>query len=244
MIIIPAIDILGGKCVRLFQGDYKKETVYNSSPVDMALKWEKLGAEIIHLVDLDGAKQGTPVNIEIIRDICNSVTIPCELGGGIRNLEYAEKALDAGVARIIIGTAAIENKELVYELILKYGSDKVVIGIDAKNGFVAVKGWLEESKIKAVDLAGDFANEGVVRFIYTDIARDGALIGPNYVAVEEFCNAVSECKVIASGGVGEEKHIKDLAKLQKRCKNIEGVIVGKALYDEKVSMQSLMDACE
>jgi phosphoribosylformimino-5-aminoimidazole carboxamide ribotide isomerase len=239
MIIIPAIDILGGKCVRLFQGNYNKETVYNDDPVGMAKKWQNEGGKIIHLVDLDGARDGVPVNIDIIRNICNNVDVPCELGGGIRNIEYADKALDAGVARVILGTAAIENKELVDELLKKYGAEKVVIGIDAKNGYVSVKGWLEDSNIKAVDLAVKLSKKGIIRFIYTDIARDGALIGPNYDAVKDFCSAVPECKVIASGGVGSEIHVEKLMILNKYYPNIEGVIVGKALYDGKVSMSSL-----
>ena len=239
MIIIPAIDILNGKCVRLFQGDYNKETVYNDDPVGMAIKWQDEGAQIIHLVDLDGAKDGVPVNIEIIKNICGNVNIPCELGGGIRNIKYAEKALESGVARVILGTAAIENQSLVDELLAKYDAERVVIGIDAKNGYVAVKGWLEKSEIKAIDLAVKFAKKGIRRFIYTDIARDGALIGPNYDAVIEFASAVPDCKVIASGGVGCEEHVEQLVALQKIHANIEGVIVGKALYDEKVSMLSL-----
>ena len=242
MIIIPAIDILGGKCVRLFQGNYNKETVYNDDPVGMAEKWEKEGAEIIHLVDLDGAKDGKPLNIDIIEKICKSVCIPCELGGGIRNVEYADIALSAGVSRVILGTAAIENELLVDELLNKYDNEKIVIGIDAKNGFVAVKGWREDSNIKAVELAVRFAKKGIGRFIYTDISRDGALIGPNYDGVAEFCSAVPNCNVIASGGVGNEKHIEKLISLKKAYPNIEGVIVGKALYDGKVSMKSLLSA--
>jgi phosphoribosylformimino-5-aminoimidazole carboxamide ribotide isomerase len=240
MIIIPAIDILDGKCVRLFQGDYRKETVYDDNPVGMAIKWEKAGGEMIHLVDLDGAKDGIPVNIDIVKKICSSVDVCCELGGGIRNIEYADAALSAGISRVILGTAAIENELLVDQLLGKYSSEKVVIGIDAKNGFVAVKGWLEDSGIKAVDLAVKFAKKGITRFIYTDIARDGALVGPNYHAIAQFCSVVPDCNVIASGGVGCEEHIAKLISLQKTYSNIEGVIVGKALYDGKVSMKSLL----
>lgn len=238
MFVIPAIDILGGKCVRLLQGDYNKETVYGNSPVEMAKKWELEGAEIIHLVDLDGAKQGKPVNINLIKDICRNINIPCELGGGIRTIEDADAVLATGVSRIILGTAACSSELLVDSLLDKYGVEKIVVGIDARNGYVAVKGWIEDSDIKAIDLAAKFAAKGVKRFIYTDISRDGALIGPNYESISKFCSHVQECEVIASGGVGNIEHIKELIKLKEdACPNIEGVIVGKALYDRKINFK-------
>ena len=240
MMILPAIDILSGKCVRLFQGNYNKETVYADTPAVTGKRWEDAGAEYIHLVDLDGAKQGKPVNITSIKEICNAVSIPCELGGGIRTVEDAKTVFDAGVSRIILGTAACDNESHVVELIRKYGSAKIVIGIDAKNGKVAVKGWVKDSGINALELASGLTKQGVTRFIYTDIARDGALIGPNFKAVSEFCNAVPNCKVIASGGVGCIEHVNELETLSKQYRNLEGVIVGKALYDGKIDLKDIL----
>ncbi len=240
MLILPAIDILDGKCVRLFQGDYSKETVYSSSPIEIAKKWEQQGAEFIHLVDLDGAKLGKPVNLNIIKDICNNVTVPCELGGGIRSFSDAEKMLLAGVSRVILGTAACKNENLVFSLINKYGPEKIVIGIDAKDGMVAVEGWLESSSIDAYKLAVKFAEKGVKRFIYTDILRDGALIGPNFDSVTKFCTAVPNCNVIASGGVGNAKHVKRLEQISIEYSNLEGVIIGKALYANRMSLKDIL----
>jgi phosphoribosylformimino-5-aminoimidazole carboxamide ribotide isomerase len=236
MLVLPAIDILSGKCVRLFQGDYNKETVYSDSPADMGKRWEKGGAKYIHLVDLDGAKQGKPVNIDSIQQICSAVSVPCELGGGIRTIEDADIVFNIGVSRIILGTAACDNESLVADLMLKYGSDKIVIGIDAKNGKVAIKGWLENSGIGAIELASKFAKQEVKRFIYTDIARDGALIGPNFKAITEFCDAVPRCKVIASGGVGSIEHVKKMRAMSDKKTNLEGIIIGKALYDGKIDL--------
>jgi len=241
MLILPAIDILSGKCVRLFQGDYNKETVYSDTPAEMAEKWEKAGAEYIHLVDLDGAKKGRPINIDTIKAICCSVSIPCEIGGGIRTQADAEVLFNAGVARVIVGTAACGNRELVTALLHRYGCDKIVIGIDAKDGNVAVKGWLEDSGIDALDLAVQFSGVGISRFIYTDISRDGALTGPNFEAVIKFCKAVPTCQVIASGGVGNLEHVTKLVEMSKNMKNLEGVIIGKALYDNKITLEEILE---
>jgi len=241
MLILPAIDILSGKCVRLFQGDYNKETVYSDTPAEMAKKWEKSGAEYIHLVDLDGAKKGRPINIDTIKAICCSVSIPCEIGGGIRTQANAEVLFNAGVARVILGTAACENRELVTTLLHRYGCDRIVIGIDAKDGKVAVKGWLEDSGIDTLDLAIEFSRIGISRFIYTDISRDGALTGPNFEAVIKFCKAVPNCQVIASGGVGSIDHVKKLFKIYKTEENLEGVIIGKALYDNKITLEEILE---
>ena len=240
MLILPAIDILDGKCVRLFQGDYSKETVYSSSPVEMAKQWELQGAEFIHLVDLDGAKEGKPINLASIKDICKNVSVPCELGGGIRSFFDAEQALSTGVSRVILGTAACKNEDLVFELINKYGAEKIVIGIDAKNGKVAIEGWLENSSIDAFQLAVKFAKKGVKRFIYTDISRDGALIGPNFESVTQFCISVPDCNVIASGGVGNVNHVIKLKQIAEKYCNLEGVIIGKALYDNKICLKEVL----
>lgn len=239
MIILPAIDIRGGKCVRLLQGDYNKETVYAENPAEQAMKWEKGGAEIIHLVDLDGAKAGHVVNISSIEDICKTVTIPCELGGGIRTLKDAEQVLSLGISRIILGTIACEKPELVKDLLKEFGSDRIVVGIDAKNGKAAVKGWLETSSQDAFELALKFAAMGVKRIIYTDIATDGMLTGPNFDGIAMLCDKVpSSCRIIASGGISSAEDVKMLVQLNRR--NLEGTIVGKALYDGKASLEELL----
>lgn len=237
MKIIPAIDIRGGNCVRLFQGDYAKETVYGTDPAAQAKAWQDAGAEIIHLVDLDGAKAGHPVNLEAIEAICKAVTIPCELGGGIRTVEDAKQVLDLGISRVILGTVACDDPKLAETFISQFGTDKIVVGIDAKDGKVATRGWIETSSTDAFTLARKLYLFGVSRFIYTDIATDGALCGPNLKSVAELCDLLPDCNVIASGGVSAAKDITDLNALGKE--NLEGVIVGKALYDGRVSFADL-----
>ena len=240
MLIIPAIDIRGGKCVRLFQGDYNRETVYGDSPAEQAVRWEKEGAHIIHLVDLDGAKAKQPVNLDAVREICSAVHIPCELGGGIRTLEDARKAFDAGVYRIILGTVACENPKLAKEFVSEFTAERVVVGIDARGGSVAVNGWLENSGVDAYELVLTLQEMGVTRFIYTDIATDGALSGPNCDAIAALCSRVPRCGVISSGGISSARDITALRELRKD--NLEGVIVGKALYDGKISYKELEGA--
>ena len=240
MLIIPAIDIRGGKCVRLFQGDYNRETVYGDSPAEQAVRWEKEGAHIIHLVDLDGAKAKQPVNLDAVREICSAVHIPCELGGGIRTLEDARKAFDAGVYRIILGTVACENPKLAKEFVSEFTAERVVVGIDARGGCVAVNGWLENSGVYAYELVLTLQEMGVTRFIYTDIATDGALSGPNCDAIAALCSRVPRCGVISSGGISSARDITALRELRKD--NLEGAIVGKALYDGKTTYRELEGA--
>ena len=240
MLIIPAIDIRGGKCVRLFQGDYNRETVYGDSPAEQAVRWEKEGAHIIHLVDLDGAKAKQPVNLDAVREICSAVHIPCELGGGIRTLEDARKAFDAGVYRIILGTVACENLKLAKEFVSEFTAERVVVGIDARGGCVAVNGWLENSGVDAYELVLTLQEMGVTRFIYTDIATDGALSGPNCDAIAALCSRVPRCGVISSGGISSARDITALRELRKD--NLEGAIVGKALYDGKTTYRELEGA--
>lgn len=240
MIVIPAIDIIDGKCVRLFQGDYAKKSEYAVEPLEVAKSWEAMGAEYIHLVDLDGARKGFPCNIKSISEIVKNIKIPAEIGGGIRTVDDFKAAMTTGVDRIILGTAAIENRKLVSDAVTIFGAEKVVVGIDAKDGFVAVRGWVEVSNVSALDLAQDFIKLGVLRFIYTDIARDGSLTGPNLVRIKEFSDAVPSCKVIASGGVGNLKDIEDLKALSHINTNIEGVIVGKSLYDKKIEFVDIL----
>lgn len=240
MLIIPAIDIRGGKCVRLFQGDYNQETVYNDSPADQAKKFQEDGAALIHLVDLDGAKAGKPVNLDVVRSICSAVTIPCELGGGIRTVEDAQAAFDAGIHRVILGTTACESPHLVRDFISTFGADRIVMGIDAKGGRVAVKGWLETSAFDVFELIAKLEEMGVTRFIYTDISTDGALSGPNLDSVAAVCSRVPRCGVVASGGISSAKDIVNLRELGKE--NLEGVIVGKALYAGRTTFQELDEA--
>ncbi len=238
--ILPAIDLRGGKCVRLLKGDYNQETIYSDSPVEQAKKWEDGGAEIIHLVDLDGAKGGSPENMDAIKAITNAVSIPCELGGGIRTIEIAQQVLDAGIARIILGTVACKQPELIDEMLTNFGAERVVVGIDAKNGMASVSGWLDDTGIDALELAANFAKKGITRFIYTDIATDGMLTGPNLTAQAELCDRVPDSKVIASGGIACPNDIADLAKLEKE--NLEGAIIGKALYDHKATLEEFISA--
>jgi len=240
--VIPAIDIRNGKCVRLFQGDYDKETVYANTPAEQAREWERQDAAIIHVVDLDGAKAGKIVNIDAIKAITSAVSIPCELGGGIRTLKDAETALSAGIDRVIFGTAVCADPKLAAEAIGEFGPEKVVVGIDARNGRVAIDGWTRDGGADALDLAAELAELGVVRFIHTDIDTDGALAGPNLDAQTAFCERVPTAKVVASGGVSAPKDVAELAALP--LDNLEGVIVGKALYDGRTTLGKLMAAAE
>lgn len=232
--IYPAIDIRGGKCVRLVQGDYNRETVYSDHPVEVALEWERQGAEWIHLVDLDGAKAGEPVNDRIIADIAKRVKIPVQVGGGIRTMNSVERLLAAGVSRVIIGTAAIENRSFVYELLDKRG-DQAAIGIDARDGYVATRGWLETSDVKAENLARELAERGARVFIFTDISRDGMMQGPNVEAIVRLAQASGQA-VIASGGVSRTEDLTRLA--AEREQGVAGAIVGKALYTGSIDLRA------
>ncbi|MGN7457847.1 1-(5-phosphoribosyl)-5-[(5-phosphoribosylamino)methylideneamino]imidazole-4-carboxamide isomerase [Paenibacillus pasadenensis] len=230
--IYPAIDIRGGKAVRLVQGDYAQETVYNDSPVQAARDWEAQGASWIHLVDLDGAKAGHPVNAELIGEIARSVSVPVQLGGGLRTEEDVERLLSLGVSRVILGTAAIEDRAFVERVLARHGG-RVAIGIDAKDGYVATRGWLETSEVKAEELARELAAKGAETFIFTDISRDGMMQGPNVEAIRSLA-AYSGADVIASGGVSR---IEDLRTLVEHAgEGIRGAIVGKALYTGAISL--------
>ncbi len=230
--IYPAIDILGGKCVRLLQGDYAKETVYNQNPVDVAKEWEAQGAKWIHTVDLDGAKAGKPVNHELIGEIARSVNVPVQIGGGLRTLDDVEQLLQLGVARVIIGTAALEDRDFIRQLLRQFG-ERIVIGLDARQGYVATRGWLETSQVKATDLAVELAQFGAQTFIFTDISRDGMMQGPNVEAIRELAR-VSGRSVIASGGVSRMADLQELAKYV--SDGISGAIVGKALYEKTIDL--------
>lgn len=238
MIVIPAIDLKEGKCVRLEQGLMDKDTVFSVNPGAQALEWEAQGAELLHIVDLDGAFAGRPKNREAIEDILRSITIPAQLGGGIRDLATIEAYLSLGLSRVIIGTAAQRNPELVREACAEFPG-RIVVGIDAKNGMVAVQGWAELTGITAVDLARKFEGFGVSAVIYTDIARDGMLQGPNLEATRALAEAVS-IPVIASGGVSSLKDIENLMAIES-C-GISGVITGKAVYTGAIELREAIAA--
>lgn len=234
--IYPAIDIRGGRCVRLIQGDYNQETVYNEDPAAVAADFAAQGAGYVHLVDLDGAKAGHPVNHELIGRIARQVEVPVQVGGGLRTLQDVEKLLELGVSRVIIGTAAIENREFTESVLATYGS-QVAIAIDARNGYVATRGWLETSEVKAEELAIQLAAKGAETFIFTDISRDGMMQGPNIEAIAAIAQASGK-QVIASGGVTV---LDDLVKLAEyREQGISGAIVGKAIYTGKIDLKQAL----
>lgn len=239
MLIIPAIDIKGGRCVRLFQGKMDKETVYSDDPVSVAKRWEDEGAEFLHLVDLDGAVSGAPKNKKIIGNIIRSVKIPVEVGGGIRNIDSIKEYISMGSQKVIIGTTALENPELVHES-CKMFPDKIIVGIDAKNGQVAVRGWEDITGTSASALAKKFDGMGVVGIIYTDISRDGTLSGPNIDSIKSFAESIN-IPVIASGGVSNINDIKNIIKLKKH--GVTGVIVGKAIYSGSVNLREAIELC-
>jgi len=236
--VIPAIDLRNGKCVRLRQGKPTDETVYSTDPVKMAVTWEKEGAKMLHVVDLDGAFTGRPVHTEIITKIAGTLKIPVQTGGGLRTAEQIQHLIDNGVSRVIIGTAACQSDKETGALIEKF-REKLAIGIDAKNGFVQTKGWVNTTTINALDLAGKLDRLGVQILIYTDTGRDGMLSGPNTGAIATFCGKV-HCRVIASGGVSKPDDIIKLSKLA--LSNLDGIIVGKALYEGNISLRNILAA--
>ncbi len=229
--LYPAIDLRGGQCVRLYQGDYNQEVVYGN-PVEIAQKWQGEGASWLHLVDLDGAKAGKPVQMDVIRQIIEAVDIPVQLGGGIRTIQTIEEYLKLGVRRLIIGTAALENQDLLKEA-LKINPEAIAVGIDARNGYVATRGWLDTSEMQAIELGKRLTNIGVNTFIFTDIAKDGTLSGPNVDATKEFA-INTKAKVIASGGVSSNEDINRLKELE--ADGVVGAVVGKALYTGNITL--------
>ncbi|HIE42960.1 MAG TPA: 1-(5-phosphoribosyl)-5-[(5-phosphoribosylamino)methylideneamino]imidazole-4-carboxamide isomerase [Nitrospinaceae bacterium] len=237
MKIIPAVDIKDGRCVRLSQGKINQETIYSNDPVSMANHWDEEGAQLIHIVDLDGAFQGSPVNSKIVKDIIYGSSVDIQIGGGIRNLETIETYVNAGAYRVILGTVAQKEPEFVEEACRRFPG-KIIVGIDAKNGLVAVKGWVEVSEQKAIDLAQKMKKYGIAGFIFTDISRDGMLQGPNLESIQSFAES-TQLPVIASGGVSNLEDIKNLAKLESY--GVEGIIVGKALYDKVLSFKEARD---
>lgn len=235
MEVIPAVDIRGGKAVRLFQGDYGRETVFDDSPVDAAQRWIDIGVTRLHVVDLDGAKTGEQVNLDLVGQIASLSDVPVQLGGGVRTIEAAQRAVDKGVDRVIVGTAALENVEFVTTLCSSIGPERVVVGVDARDGYVAVRGWTEESTTPATVLIARMEESGVLRMVYTDITRDGTRTEPNFQQVEELLRA-SKLKMLVAGGVSHIEHIRRLADL-----GAEGAIVGTAAYTGDVDMRQAVE---
>lgn len=233
MILFPAIDIRNGNCVRLIQGNYNKETVYSDLPTEMALQWQEKGAEYLHLIDLDGAKTGNSLNKQAIQDIAQAVSIPVQVGGGIRSMDTIKEHINSGVSRVIIGTAAINNPEFLKDAVKEYG-DKIAVSIDARNGYVATDGWTETSNVKATDLLKELEQIGVKTIVYTDIFKDGMLQGPNFDELNVIQQATT-IDVIASGGVTTKD---DIAQLEQM--NMYGAIIGKALYDGNLVFEELV----
>jgi phosphoribosylformimino-5-aminoimidazole carboxamide ribotide isomerase len=231
MILFPAIDLRGGKCVRLTLGDFAQETTYSDDPVEVAMRFQDQGARWLHVVDLDGAKSGAPQQLALVRQICDAVRIPVQVGGGMRTAEAAARALDAGVARVIVGSALVSDPALADQLFTDLG-DRVVAGIDARDGLVAVLGWQSGSSIRAIDLASDMERRGCQRIIFTDIGRDGTLTGPNIPALQELIGAVT-IPIIASGGVSCDQDLTDLVGL---VPPPEGAILGKSLYEGRIEL--------
>ena len=236
MEVIPAIDLRGGRCVRLYQGDFGRETVYSEDPLAVARQWQEQGACRLHLVDLDGATQGDPVNLDIIAAIVAQSGIPVQVGGGVRTSSTAEKLLSLGVERVVIGTAAVRNPDLVRQLCRDGGSPRVVVALDARDGLVAVQGWLEKTSVTAVELGKRMAELGVERLLYTDISRDGTLSEPNFSANAQLVKSTG-LAILASGGVASLDHITELAKI-----GAEGVIVGRALYTGDLELPAAIAA--
>lgn len=238
MDVIPAIDLLEGRCVRLYQGDYDRSQVFSDNPVEVAQQWAAEGATRLHLVDLDGAKAGKPENWQAITAIAQAVDIPIEVGGGLRDRDRITALFDLGIQYAILGTAAIENPDLVSTVSAEF-PERIIVGIDARDGKVATRGWLETSTIDAIDLAQDMAQRGAAAIIYTDIKRDGTLQGPNLEALRTLASAIT-IPVIASGGVSSITDLLNLLSLVPA--GVTGVIVGKALYTDNLSLKEALRA--
>ena len=234
MDVIPAIDLRGGRCVRLYQGDYAQEEVFGTDPVAVALRWQDEGATLLHVVDLEGAASGEPANFDAIRAIAAAMTIPMEVGGGIRDMEKAETLAEYGVSRLVLGTSAVENPDFVTALLERYGAERVVVSVDARDGWAALRGWLQPSRIRALDLMRQMIALGVTYLEYTDISRDGTLTEPNFEATMEAVNNIS-APIIAAGGVASVRHLERLAGL-----GVSGAIVGKALYTGDVDLREAL----
>lgn len=234
-LVIPAIDIRDGRCVRLHQGSYDEETVYFDDPVKMAKLWRVQNARTLHVVDLDAARGDAASNRGVIREMCETLDIPIQLGGGIRTMEQIEEALDMGVYRVILGTAAVRDPDLVEEAIDTFSASRIVVSIDARDGEVRVQGWTEGSGVDAVEFARDMERRGVRRIVYTDISRDGTMEGPNVEAYRTLGDNLSKIRITASGGVGDHDDLLSIQGLQ--TYGVDSVIVGTALYENRFPCQ-------
>lgn len=235
MILLPAIDLMAGEVVRLRQGRAEEKTVYSHDPVAVATRWEAEGGDYLHIVDLDAAFDRPRRNLDIVRSISSSIGIPCELGGGMRDATALENAFAAGVSRVVIGTRALESLSFVQEMVRAFGSERIAVGIDARNGMVSIRGWTELSNMPALQLAQRVEQAGVGTIIYTDIATDGMLQGPNFRELEQMLSATS-CRLIASGGVSTTDDVQRLARLP----GLYGCIIGKALYDGTLKLTDVV----
>ncbi len=237
MLILPAIDLRGGKCVRLKQGDYAQETVFGDDPVAVARRWVSEGAKTLHLVDLDGAKAGRPVNGDVIEKIARAAGVPCQLGGGLRTEADIQAAFSWGVARVILGTRALQDPAWVRQMAQTY-PNRIVLGLDARDGKVATHGWLETSDTTVLEMARDFAHWPLYAIVYTDIAKDGMMAGPNTAALAELAAAIP-VPVIASGGVTTVENVRELLD-----KNMFGCIIGRALYEGTIDLAAAIQLAE
>ena len=234
MIILPAIDILGGKCVRLTKGEYGTAEQVAADPIETALSFERDGAEFIHMVDLDGAKEGSRINSDIYTEVAKKVSVPIEVGGGIRDMDTVDYYIGKGIERVIIGSAALKNPQLVKDAVKKYG-DRIAVGIDALDGMVKTAGWLENSNVNYIDLACEMAKNGVKYIIFTDISKDGTLAGPNLEQLAALSEAV-DINIIASGGIRDIGNIRDLAAMK-----LYGAICGKSIYSGSLSLREAIE---
>jgi phosphoribosylformimino-5-aminoimidazole carboxamide ribotide isomerase len=236
--IYTAIDIMGEKCVRLYKGDFDSSTTYNNDPDFVAKRWKSLGAKFLHIVDLDGARRGQAVNIALIRRIITEAKLPVQVGGGIRNTNTIKRLLDVGATRVILGSAIVKDPDFVKSALQEFGGERIVLGIDCREGYLAVEGWLEHSNLRAEDIVKEYEPHGLKIIQFTDIDRDGTLEGPNMEALVELLEKTS-VKVIASGGIGSIVDVYEIKNLKQRGFNIDGAIIGKALYSGKIKPSDL-----
>ena len=236
MEVIPAIDLIDGRCVRLYQGDYSQETVYSDDPVEVALRWERLGAGRIHVIDLDGAKAGSPQNLDVIRRIAEAVSLPVQMGGGVRTIDSVQEVLDSGVDRVMLGTVAVRDPEVVRTACEQFGSESVLVAVDSRDGNVEVSGWTAGGETTATDLLRLMMDAGVSTFLCTDISRDGTLTGPNYELMRSLV-AIAGDGIIAAGGIASIDHIRNLSYI-----GVGGVVIGRALYTGNIDLSEAVNA--
>ena len=236
MEVIPAIDLIDGRCVRLYQGDYSRETVYSDDPVEVALRWERLGARRIHVVDLDGARAGSPQNLDVISRIADAVRVPVQMGGGVRTIDSIREVIDSGVDRVMLGTVAVRDPAIVTSACEQFGAETILVAIDSRDGNVAVSGWTDGSETSATDLLRLMMDAGVRTFLCTDISRDGTLAGPDYDLMRSLV-AIAGNGVIAAGGIASIDHLRDLAYI-----GVGGAVIGRALYTGDIDLAEAVSA--